>query len=194
MMGVFWMRESRTLYGRRTEITCHGTKIGDIVEVLPMVSRKPCTHTTTTQLSSVVGRPVPPRPRSSHSTGDVSSCSKGSLSRGNHIGESLMPYTWFTFERLGVRDWFDKAACPKKYSVQFVSTTGKVSQPFYFFETIKHECATTWQVLRSDFDRMLLDNARAKGVEVRQGVSVRELVTSGGHAIGVQADVKGGGP
>ena len=110
-----------------------------------------------------------------------------------HIGESLMPYTWFTFERLGVRDWFDKAACPKKYSVQFVSTTGKVSQPFYFFETIKHECATTWQVLRSDFDRMLLDNARAKGVEVRQGVSVRELVTSGGHAIGVQADVKGGG-
>ena len=39
MMGVFWMRESRTLYGRRTEITCHGTKIGDIVEVLPMVSR-----------------------------------------------------------------------------------------------------------------------------------------------------------
>ena len=37
MMGVFWMRESRTLYGRRTEITRNGTKIGDIVEVLPLV-------------------------------------------------------------------------------------------------------------------------------------------------------------
>ena len=39
MMGVFWMREPRILYGRRTEIIRHGTKIGDIVEVLPMVSR-----------------------------------------------------------------------------------------------------------------------------------------------------------
>ena len=39
MMGVFWMRESRVLYGRRTEIIRQGTKIGDIVEVLPMVFR-----------------------------------------------------------------------------------------------------------------------------------------------------------
>ena len=110
-----------------------------------------------------------------------------------HIGESLMPYTWFTFDRLGVLDWFEKAACPKKHSVQFVSTTGKVSQPFYFSETIKHDCATTWQVLRSDFDRMMLDNARAKGAEVRQGVAVRELLTEGGRAVGVRADVKAGG-
>ena len=104
-----------------------------------------------------------------------------------HIGESLMPYTWFTFERLGVLDWFEQAACPKKYSVQFVSTTGKVSQPFYFFETIKHPCSTTWQVLRSDFDRMLLDNARAKGAEVRQGTAVRELLMEDDRAVGVRA-------
>ena len=39
MMGVFWMREPRTLYGRRTEIIRDGKKIGDIVEVLPMVFR-----------------------------------------------------------------------------------------------------------------------------------------------------------
>ena len=37
MMGVFWMREPRILYGRRTEIVRHGAKIGDIVEVLPLV-------------------------------------------------------------------------------------------------------------------------------------------------------------
>ena len=109
-----------------------------------------------------------------------------------HIGESLMPYTWFTFERLGVLDWFEQAACPKKYSVQFVSTSGKVSQPFYFFETIKHPCATTWQVLRSDFDRMLLDNARAKGAEVRQGTAVRELLMDGDRAVGVRTAASGG--
>ncbi len=37
MMGVFWMREPRTLYGRRTEMMHGRTKIGDIVEVLPLV-------------------------------------------------------------------------------------------------------------------------------------------------------------
>jgi hypothetical protein len=37
MMGVFWMREPRTLYGRQTEMTVGGRKIGDIVEILPLV-------------------------------------------------------------------------------------------------------------------------------------------------------------
>lgn len=37
MMGVFWMREPRTLYGRRTEIFVSDAKIGDIVEILPLV-------------------------------------------------------------------------------------------------------------------------------------------------------------
>jgi chorismate-pyruvate lyase len=37
MMGVFWMREPKTLYGRRTEMTHNGVKIGDIVEILPLV-------------------------------------------------------------------------------------------------------------------------------------------------------------
>ncbi len=37
MMGVFWMREPRTLYGRRTEMIHQGVRIGDIVEVLPLV-------------------------------------------------------------------------------------------------------------------------------------------------------------
>jgi chorismate-pyruvate lyase len=37
MMGVFWMREPRTLYGRRTEVYLSDAKIGDIVEILPVV-------------------------------------------------------------------------------------------------------------------------------------------------------------
>ncbi len=37
MMGVFWMREPRTLYGRQTEVLYRGQHIGDIVEVLPPV-------------------------------------------------------------------------------------------------------------------------------------------------------------
>ena len=109
-----------------------------------------------------------------------------------HVGESLMPYTWFTFERLGVLDWFEQTACPRKHSVQFVSTSGKVSQPFYFFETIKHDCATTWQVRRSDFDRMLLDNARTHGADVHQGVTIREPLMDNARVVGVRGDAADG--
>lgn len=38
MMGVFWMSKPDVLYGRRTEVIRRGSKIGDIVEVLPPVS------------------------------------------------------------------------------------------------------------------------------------------------------------
>jgi len=109
-----------------------------------------------------------------------------------HIGESLIPYTWFTLNRLGVIDRLRNSADTKKYSVQFVSITGKVSQPFYFFQTIKHECAQTWQVVRSEFDGMLIENAVAKGVELRRGVSVRDVIMEGSRVVGVRADTKDG--
>ena len=109
-----------------------------------------------------------------------------------HIGESLIPYTWFTLNRLGVVDWLRQSACPKKYSVQFVSITGKVSQPFYFFNTIHHECSQTWQVWRGEFDQMLLDNAVSKGVTLRQHVTVRDVLMEGSRVVGVRADTKDG--
>jgi flavin-dependent dehydrogenase len=110
-----------------------------------------------------------------------------------HIGESLIPYTWFTLNRLGVVEWLKQSACPKKYSVQFVSITGKVSQPFYFFQTIKHECSLTWQVWRGEFDAMLLDNARRKGASVRQGTAVRDVLMEGDRVVGVRAETPDGG-
>src|SRR2546427_12035637 len=84
-----------------------------------------------------------------------------------HIGESLLPYTYFPLQRMGLIDRMKTSHFPKKYSVQFVSVDGRASQPFYFFTHLKHEAACTWQVLRSEFDQMLLDNARAKGAEVQ---------------------------
>ena len=109
-----------------------------------------------------------------------------------HIGESLMPHTWFTFERLGVLDWLKQSGSPRKHSVQFVSTSGKVSQPFYFFKTIAEDWASTWQIRRSDFDKMMLENAVATGVDVRQGVAVRDVLREGDRVVGVRADVPGG--
>src|SRR6476660_3106670 len=77
-----------------------------------------------------------------------------------HIGESLMPETYWTFKRLGLLDKLKQSNFVRKYSVQFVTSSGKESQPFFFDEMNPHESSVTWQVVRSEFDRMMLDNAR----------------------------------
>lgn len=83
-----------------------------------------------------------------------------------HIGESMIPYCYFPLERLGLIPAMKASAFTRKLSVQFVSTEGKVSQPFYFHQHLRHEASTTWQVVRSDFDRLLLDNAVGKGASL----------------------------
>ncbi len=102
------------------------------------------------------------------------------------IGESLMPATYWTFQRLGVIDKLKDSHFPKKYSVQFYSSSGKASAPFYFYRNDPHESSMTWQVLRSEFDQMLLDNAQEKGAEVQRGVSVHEVLFDGDKAVGVR--------
>ena len=108
------------------------------------------------------------------------------------VGESLMPYCYFTLERLGVVDRLKTSQFPKKYSVQFVSLSGEVSQPFYFFQHLKHEASTTWQVLRSEFDQMLLDNARSKGASVLEETTATGLLYQDGAVTGVRTVDKSG--
>jgi len=103
-----------------------------------------------------------------------------------HIGESLMTETYWTFERIGLLDQLKASDFPRKYSVQFVSESGKPSRPFYFYETNPHESAVTWQVDRAEFDAMLIDNARAKGAEVVAGVTVDRVLFDGTKAVGVR--------
>src|ERR1700744_5161749 len=75
-----------------------------------------------------------------------------------HIGESLIPETYWVLKRLNMLEKMKRSAFVKKCSVQFVSAKGKLSEPFYFMEHKPHECSQTWQVLRSEFDKMMLDN------------------------------------
>jgi flavin-dependent dehydrogenase len=110
-----------------------------------------------------------------------------------HIGESLLPFTFHPLERLGLVEKMRRSAFTKKYSVQFVSVSGKASQPFYFFNRYDRDTvAQTWQVLRSEFDVMLLNNAREKGATVNEETAVRELVKEGGRVVGVRAQNKTG--
>src|SRR3954470_11763390 len=102
------------------------------------------------------------------------------VERGNfprfHIGESLMPETYWTFERLGLLDKLRASPFVRKHSVQFVGASGKESQPFFFDEMNPHESAVTWQVVRSDFDRMMLDNAAERGATVWQDANVTDVL------------------
>ena len=103
------------------------------------------------------------------------------------IGESLMPGTYWTLKRLGVLESMERSFFPRKLSVQFFSKSGKPSAPFYFFEKDPHESSKTWQVLRSEFDRMVLDNAEKKGVSVHHGVRVADVVFENQKSVGVIA-------
>ena len=110
-----------------------------------------------------------------------------------HIGESLLPFTFEPLRRLGLLPKMRSSAFVKKYSVQFVSPNGKASQPFYFFNRYDRDTvAQTWQVLRSEFDLMLMENARSKGATVVEEIAVTELLKSGDRVTGVRAQHKDG--
>ena len=104
-----------------------------------------------------------------------------------HVGESLMPFCYYTLERLGLIEQLKAFEFTEKHSVQFVPQNGKVSQPFYFFQHFDHPAATTWQVQRSEFDEMLLRNAVAKGAELREETKVTNFLYEGDRVVGVKA-------
>jgi flavin-dependent dehydrogenase len=103
-----------------------------------------------------------------------------------HIGESLIPETYWVLKRLGMLPKMQKSHFVKKYSVQFVNSQGKESAPFYFWDNKPHECSQTWQVVRSEFDSMMLQNAREHGVEAHEGVRVLDVLFEGERAVGVR--------
>jgi len=123
-----------------------------------------------------------------------------------HIGESLIPETYWVLERLKMLDKMKKSCFVKKYSVQFVNANGKLSAPFYFHDNKPHECSQTWQVVRSEFDLMMLRNAEEQGVEVNEATRVLDVLFEdnpltpnpsppegrGGKAVGVRIQRENG--
>lgn len=110
-----------------------------------------------------------------------------------HIGESLIPFTYGPLERLGLIPRMKASHNQKKYSVVFVSPNGKASQPFYFFNRYDRETvAQTWQVLRSEFDLMLMQHAREHGATVLEETSVTSLIKEDGRVVGVRVQDKSG--
>jgi len=103
-----------------------------------------------------------------------------------HIGESLIPETYWVLQRLNMLPKLRASHFVQKHSVQFVNATGKLSAPFYFSENKPHECSQTWQVVRSEFDQMMLENAREHGVQAYEQTRVLDVVFEGERAVGVR--------
>lgn len=104
-----------------------------------------------------------------------------------HIGESLIPFTSIPLKRLGLREKLEKTAFMRKHSVQFVGMSGRSSQPFYFSTRYPDDIAQTWQILRAEFDEMLLNHAREKGASVIEETRVTSLIKDGEKIVGVKA-------
>ncbi|MEO0416560.1 MAG: NAD(P)/FAD-dependent oxidoreductase, partial [Verrucomicrobiota bacterium] len=105
-----------------------------------------------------------------------------------HVGESMMPFCWYTLNRLGLAEEMDEIGFQQKHSVQFVTPEGSISKPFYFFEHDEHPSAVTWQVERSVFDNMIADKAKENGAEIREQRKVVKLLKDdNGKVIGVEA-------
>src|SRR5947209_20243167 len=78
-----------------------------------------------------------------------------------HIGESLIAETYWVLERLKMLDKMKASHFVKKHRVQLVNAAGKLSAPIDFWYNKPHACSQTWQVVRSEFEPIMLRNAKA---------------------------------
>jgi len=90
------------------------------------------------------------------------------------IGESLLPGSIRTFERMGVKEKIDKADVIVKHGGKIVSACGTRSNRFLFCDVFRCKYPTAYHVERSMFDQLLLDHAAESGCLVSQGVAVTD--------------------
>jgi flavin-dependent dehydrogenase len=81
-----------------------------------------------------------------------------------HIGESLLPFNVPLLDRLGVKDAVERMGMPK-YGIEFVSPDHDKPSLLEFGDGWHKDMSYSFQVRRSEFDKILFDNAKAKGAE-----------------------------
>ncbi|MEM8659694.1 MAG: NAD(P)/FAD-dependent oxidoreductase [Pseudomonadota bacterium] len=95
------------------------------------------------------------------------------------IGESLLPGGNAILKRIGVWDKMDDAGFIRKYGAEFVTGDGASRVHNVFADGLVPGLDYAYQVERSRFDKLLLDNAVEKGVELRQPCRVASVTEAG---------------
>ena len=93
-----------------------------------------------------------------------------------HIGESLIPEVLDVLEESGALAAVDGAGFLRKEGGVFRWGSNPEPWSFHFDEAReRYRFTYAYQVVRSAFDKILLDHAQACGAEVLQGISAREF-------------------
>lgn len=88
-----------------------------------------------------------------------------------HIGESLLPFSIPLFEKLGIGRVLAERFLVK-HAAEFVTGDGLVARRYPFAEGVLGGPGFAYEVDRSEFDQILLENAASKGVDVEQGSEI----------------------
>ena len=108
-----------------------------------------------------------------------------------HIGESLLPFNLPLLERLGVKQAVEKIGMPK-YGAEFFSTRLGKTSVYAFADAWDKGFPFAYQVRRSEFDHLLLENAAAKGAAVVEECRITEVdFPPQGGAVATGRDAEG---
>ena len=103
----------------------------------------------------------------------------------DHVGESLLPASMPILEELGAMPAVREAGFLTKWGATMV--WGRDPDPWsWYFKETSREYPHAYQVWRPQFDQILLENARANGVDVREGHRAAEVMFNSGRASGVR--------
>lgn len=112
----------------------------------------------------------------------------------DHVGESLLPFCYHLFEEIGMLEHM-KAHFVRKPGVRFVDSDGRRATSWCFDHVIHDPSHLSFQVTRSKFDQMLLENARRLGATVHEQTHVKSVdVETTEGLVEVQAQDSQGSP
>ncbi len=101
-----------------------------------------------------------------------------------HVGESLLPASIPVLEQIGVMPAIEAAGFVVKRGATLV--WGKDPDPWsWYFADDPGQRPTSFQVVRSEFDHILLKNAAEHGVDVREEHQVLDIHFDGARVAGV---------
>ncbi len=96
-----------------------------------------------------------------------------------HIGESLLPWSDEIFRTLGIDRTIAAGGFVNKWGASFITSDGGVERYADFSMAAQTPCPQTYQVSRSEFDRLLLGHAAAAGATVRQLAQAVDVAFAG---------------
>jgi flavin-dependent dehydrogenase len=124
------------------------------------------------------------------------------------VGESLMPVSFPLLQRLGVAGKLQSGKFVPKYGTELIGAAGKPAEKFCHADsdpasldrggaepgspsrtqTAQAGLPKAWQVVRSEFDELLRQNALARGALTRDGARATDVLFCGQRASGVRID------